>query len=896
MAYFDEYDVMFSNDGKVLERCPESFEGSYEVPFGVEDIGEIAFKNCTGLTELTLPRTIKTLKAGAFEGVKSLARLNYEGSLDEWFDVTILCYLNSSHTFFVDGEQLTEVVIPKTRTIIPKRAFYYVHGLNTVVFHDEIIEIDDYAFNKSSISGRIVLPPKLKRIGDYAFLSCQQMTGVSIPPTVQKIGEGAFRYCRKVSRYEAHDNPWYSHYGLDLCSADNKILLAVHNLPSAREFKVMREIETIPDYVFSSMPESVKEIKLPFGIKRIGKKAFEGYNGKIVIQDSKAELLDNIGIPRDRVIYNHDFDADFKESSSLLNLVSQNPYRVMGLGAGSSTEEINGRYVSMLVMEDFSGEPRYEGDVIPGLDNPVRTADSIQQAKDSLRTDLDRFVYSLFWVKNETDIQKKLLDVLVKYGNDIDNDWIDYETDLSFDSYHPIQLFLWDSFTVGLEEYLELVSSDNDDFFMGVVEEYIGTPHASFSVKEAKQRIMTILSNTIGKEQFIRYINSAYKFTAKWLAGLIEEPKKVDPYATIVKAIEDAKTAEHTIDSLKESAYRIFDIVDNNKESIPEDLLYECGEQMITNLREAILLSSDRKLRLNLVYDMDICRDYLRSKDKSASYLNDAIAKVKEPLDVIPPYDFIEQDCSIYESMISWILCTSIQGFLNKFWPIVKPLSEVYLRRGEDDNGVIRVISKRRYFQEESDLIAEMGANNIVRIVSTMMERNKDGIINQNDARELSLAYSLLMDFNKILNLSAEVKNKYTSPATQSIYAILSKKGIKPFYLGIFKLQSEDDCWKEALNNSSNLLKYLNIYGTSGKYSMLAQTQLKQFENNDEQMWKSCKTLANYEAYVKNSPTCSHKLEAEQIIEKKRKTIWIFTWINFALIISAIIIFAQIMK
>ena len=43
------YDVEYSDDGKMLVKCPPSFSGEFVVPDSMTEIGFIAFYGCTGL-------------------------------------------------------------------------------------------------------------------------------------------------------------------------------------------------------------------------------------------------------------------------------------------------------------------------------------------------------------------------------------------------------------------------------------------------------------------------------------------------------------------------------------------------------------------------------------------------------------------------------------------------------------------------------------------------------------------------------------------------------------------------------------------------------------------------------------------------------------------------------
>lgn len=59
---FDEYDVGYSKDNKILKFCRYTFnEAHYEVPDGVEVIESCAFVGCRHFLELSIPKSVRTI-------------------------------------------------------------------------------------------------------------------------------------------------------------------------------------------------------------------------------------------------------------------------------------------------------------------------------------------------------------------------------------------------------------------------------------------------------------------------------------------------------------------------------------------------------------------------------------------------------------------------------------------------------------------------------------------------------------------------------------------------------------------------------------------------------------------------------------------------------------------
>ena len=62
MPIFDEHEVGYSKDGKMLLCCRHTFNDTrYEVPDGVTKIDDFAFLSCHHFVELSIPRTVRII-------------------------------------------------------------------------------------------------------------------------------------------------------------------------------------------------------------------------------------------------------------------------------------------------------------------------------------------------------------------------------------------------------------------------------------------------------------------------------------------------------------------------------------------------------------------------------------------------------------------------------------------------------------------------------------------------------------------------------------------------------------------------------------------------------------------------------------------------------------------
>ena len=94
----------------------------------------------------------------AFQRCSGLETLEYKGTIEQWLSIDFgLRWIDSSHTFIVYGEELTNLVVPEGVTSIGDQAFYYCTGLTS-----------------------ITLPSNVTSIGSSAFYNCSGLTSVTI--------------------------------------------------------------------------------------------------------------------------------------------------------------------------------------------------------------------------------------------------------------------------------------------------------------------------------------------------------------------------------------------------------------------------------------------------------------------------------------------------------------------------------------------------------------------------------------------------------------------------------------------------------------------------------------------------------------------------------------------
>ena len=86
---------------------------------------------------------------------------------------------------------ISEFMVPKSVVAIPPYAFCRDSNLSSIKLHNDIKEIGESAFAKTSIKS-IEWPEKCSVVPDSCFLSCCCLSTISLPDTVTTVSDNAF--------------------------------------------------------------------------------------------------------------------------------------------------------------------------------------------------------------------------------------------------------------------------------------------------------------------------------------------------------------------------------------------------------------------------------------------------------------------------------------------------------------------------------------------------------------------------------------------------------------------------------------------------------------------------------------------------------------------------------
>ncbi len=155
---------------------------------GGDSIGNNAFRDCSGLTSITIPDSVTSIGGYAFYGCSSLTSITIGGSVT-----------SIGGSAFYNCSGLTSITIPDSVTSIGGSAFYACSSLTSITIPDSVTSIGDSAFCRCSGLTSITIPSSVTSIGEFAFNSCSGLTSVTIPDSVTSIGRHAFSGCSSLT-------------------------------------------------------------------------------------------------------------------------------------------------------------------------------------------------------------------------------------------------------------------------------------------------------------------------------------------------------------------------------------------------------------------------------------------------------------------------------------------------------------------------------------------------------------------------------------------------------------------------------------------------------------------------------------------------------------------------
>ena len=229
-AVVDDIKYYISTKHQTAEVRANNYSGDIVIPAtivyedvvcSVTSIGNSAFYMRSGLTSVTIPNSVTSIGESAFSGCNGLTSVHIS-DLGAWCKISFVEISSNplyyAHHLYLDGNEITDLVIPNgltsigdyafeggsglTSVTIPNSvtniggmAFYNCTGLTSVTIGNSVTSIGKSAFGGCRSLNSITIPNSVTSIGIWAFSGCHRLTSITIPKSVTSIGNGAFLSC-----------------------------------------------------------------------------------------------------------------------------------------------------------------------------------------------------------------------------------------------------------------------------------------------------------------------------------------------------------------------------------------------------------------------------------------------------------------------------------------------------------------------------------------------------------------------------------------------------------------------------------------------------------------------------------------------------------------------------
>lgn len=255
--------------------------------YNVETIGDHAFVNCS-INSISIPPSIKTISNNTFWAQDDLKAVYIE-DIAAWCNIDIasttdnpLCY---AHHLYLNGEEITDLVIPKGVKTIKYGSFYGGSAFTSLTIPESVEKISGCAFSLCNNLKTVVIPNNVTEIGGGAFSGCSLLSDITIGNGVIVIGGGAFSNCDSLKIIHLPNVTTIEEGLFSDCDSINTVVLgngvnkiskkAFYNLPSLKTITIGESVTEIGDNAFVACT-GLTSLTIPNSVTNIGESCFSG--------------------------------------------------------------------------------------------------------------------------------------------------------------------------------------------------------------------------------------------------------------------------------------------------------------------------------------------------------------------------------------------------------------------------------------------------------------------------------------------------------------------------------------------------------------------------------------------------------------------------------------------
>ena len=143
---------------------PEKVKGNDGVEYVVTSLSESCFKDCRGLTSITIPSSVTSLGEFCFYGCWSL----------------------------------TSITIPSSVTSLGAWCFLDCSSLHSITIPSSVTSLGKFCFSSCGYLTSITIPSSVTSLDEGCFWGCRRLTSITIPSSVTSLGDRCFEECANL--------------------------------------------------------------------------------------------------------------------------------------------------------------------------------------------------------------------------------------------------------------------------------------------------------------------------------------------------------------------------------------------------------------------------------------------------------------------------------------------------------------------------------------------------------------------------------------------------------------------------------------------------------------------------------------------------------------------------
>ncbi len=179
------------------------------IPSNISSINNYAFYGCASFKSISIPNNITSIGDDSFGSCSNIEKV-YITDLSAWCKIDFktrqsnpLC---NGSDLYLDGNKITNLVIPYNITSIGDYTFYNCESLTSVTISDSVTSIGEYTFYNCDSLESVTIGDSVTSIGLEAFSYCESLESITIPDSVTSIGAYAFYYCKNLTSITIPDS------------------------------------------------------------------------------------------------------------------------------------------------------------------------------------------------------------------------------------------------------------------------------------------------------------------------------------------------------------------------------------------------------------------------------------------------------------------------------------------------------------------------------------------------------------------------------------------------------------------------------------------------------------------------------------------------------------------